>query len=587
MIPLLNVSPVVLITENISQHLRPNDIEKMSVRADPSRFNLRTVLPEDNSTKTAFIFNQIAPQVERSLAAQTDSSETKRSLKFDFSSLQTNARTGGASPVSTPVNKIGFSSKPAPVISGPLRNPFETHAESNKADVMRMTVMVEDLNARVKKATERASLAEAQLQKVNMALMTEKKTFLARSKALSNELTNARAVESQLRTELTAVVSKLEKQTARTEKFESAVAAAMAADETNERSQREIVDMKAKIKLNDSKMSLLTQELIEMNDKNKKISLERDTIKSEHTRACSELSAVVADRDSARESLSQALSRASKAEHDAHTLRVRAESAEKTACMVHASPKKTTETSEEDTKDTVKVIPKSPPEDDAKSETMDKKPTGVPDPVKMHTRYEKIRHNVLALSHEIEKLTKEGGHEKDVEKLLEKRDSLHMKASRLKSRYDRIFGIVEKEEEKLNETTEHGADFDATVDGSVPTGSPQKAVLDLSSFKVYGQAPDDSAAFCNGIHKESVRCILGGSIYIAGMDVSPEITLTPADLSLFDFSEGIEKKTPEATGEHDATSDMINAVVSDLTLFLKDADAREKAIRNEILNVSI
>jgi hypothetical protein len=70
-------------------------------------------------------------------------------------------------------------------------------------------------------------------------------------------------------------------------------------------------------------------------------------------------------------------------------------------------------------------------------------------------------------------------------------------------------------------------------------------------------------------HKMSIRCPLGGAVPEGHRDISVDIGSYP--VSPISISAEPESETdPEATGDHDSAGDMVNAVITDLTLFLKD-----------------
>ena len=117
----------------------------MSIRPqEASRFSLRAVVAEEALEERKFVLNGIV-HTPKQTSVQASGG---KGLRFDFSSLQKK----------TPAADEAQRGKP---FIAPMKNAFDVSNESSKADVMRLTIMVEDLNSRVKKASERAAAAKA------------------------------------------------------------------------------------------------------------------------------------------------------------------------------------------------------------------------------------------------------------------------------------------------------------------------------------------------------------------------------------------------------------------------------------------
>eukprot|EP00966_Prymnesium_polylepis_P228436 5286960-Prymnesium_polylepis.1 len=90
----------------------------MSIRpSEASRFSLRAVVAEEKPADRKFVLNGVVHNPKPSNVQKPASDTAQRGTPF----------------------------------IAPMKNAFDVSNESSKADVMRLTIMVEDLNSRVKK----------------------------------------------------------------------------------------------------------------------------------------------------------------------------------------------------------------------------------------------------------------------------------------------------------------------------------------------------------------------------------------------------------------------------------------------------
>lgn len=509
---------------------------KMSIRhSEVSRFSLRAVVADDPPADRKFVLNGI---VQNPKPSSTDAS-TGKGLRFDFSSLQ-------------PKASVEASPRGKPFIA-PMKNAFDVSSESSKADVMRLTIMVEDLNSRVKKASDRAAAAEVQLQRTQTALMAERNNNAARIKAVSAELASSRATESHLRSELSSAASKASKQAVKVDKFESAVASALAADKSVEESKRKLEAMAMEVSKKQEQMETMASELIEMHSQNSAakgsishLSVKLADAEAELKRARGAERVAVAERDAAKAKLAGALERASVAESAAEELRQISLKAEDTSCFTSSAPT-------EESAVSVEV---------AKSNDENKVPgPKYPDPVTMHKKYQGMRQAVLDLSKKIVKATHAGASESRIAELSEKRSAAYAKALKYKNRYDTIFGAVDN----------------VAAGGSLHDVSDTAKVeaVNTTMYHIFGDPPDIRVPnFNSDAHKEASTSRFGMPLNLGVSDCAHDIgsVLLPASA----FSAPVDSEEPAPTGNHDAQGDMINSVVSDLKAFLVDAKERDE-----------
>ena len=580
----------------------------MSVRvaSDPTAFNLRHVVTEEAAAKPFFL----SRAADTAAAAPTGgffttapaaaTSKPRSGLKFDFTSLK-QAEKPPSLPLEHSVANI------PDLKSTQFRNPFEQPREtSNKADVMRLTAMVDDLQARLKKSSDRAQAAESQLTKTHQCLVAERQNAASRAKAVNAEIGNANLTEAALRAEI-AKANKVVTQSVSSEKFEAAVSATLVADAAADKTRREMSVLKKQHVDSESKMSLMAQELIEMHSKNSAVETryssamkERDSAKAQQVQISTEL-------DQARFALEEAHARASKFEdqlvtlqstHDATLAQMQLSHEASTGCgIVPVEPaikmtdqqkaeeeeeadktKKsdTTEAANDDSDADEFVVtstppPPTPPEEavEARAASMpssalrERVHSRVPNPIKMYAKYHAMRQRLSDIQTQINSSPVEY-----LPKLIEVRDGLYAEARVLKAKYDTIFGTVDGAHAKKEAEKENTPQVEASAE-------EEHGASALPRFRIFGDEPPDyRVPFGSSMaHKMSIRCPLGGAVPEGHRDISVDIGSYP--VSPISISAEPESETdPEATGEHDSAGDMVNAVITDLTLFLKDVQTK-------------
>ena len=213
----------------------------MSVRSVETRFNLRTIVEEEAASKPISLTQ--APVSGLSNPTTPPAISSKLGLKFDFSDLQ---RTGAKAATAPKLDL-----KPAQFATT-LKNPFAPNKESNTAEVVRLTLVVDDLATRLKNATVRATMAEGQLEKTQYAMRLECKNLAERIKAANAQLGVAHTTESQLRSDLSKA-SKAFNATppapveTKTQGFESAVVATLEAQDTFEKMKKEMDTLRSRL----------------------------------------------------------------------------------------------------------------------------------------------------------------------------------------------------------------------------------------------------------------------------------------------------------------------------------------------------
>ena len=183
----------------------------------------------------------------------------------------------------------------------------------------------------------------------------------------------------------------------------------------------------------------------------------------------------------------------------------------------------------------------------------------VPDPIKMYAKYHAMRQRLSDIQTQINSSPVEY-----LPKLIEVRDGLYAEARVLKAKYDTIFGTVDGAHAKKEAEKENTPQVEASAE-------EEHGASALPRFRIFGDEPPDyRVPFGSSMaHKMSIRCPLGGAVPEGHRDISVDIGSYP--VSPISISAEPESETdPEATGEHDSAGDMVNAVITDLTLFLKD-----------------
>jgi hypothetical protein len=567
--------------------------------SDTAAFNLRHVVTEEAATKPFFL----SRVMDTSAAAPTGgffttapaavSGKSRSGLKFDFTSLK-QAEKPPSLPLEHSVANI------PDLKSTQFRNPFEQPRDTSKqADVMRLTTMVDDLQTRLKKSSDRAQAAETQLTKTHQCLVAERQNAASRAKAVNAEIGTAHVTEAALRVEI-AKANKVVTQSVSSEKFESAVSATLVAAAAAEKTRRDMSVLKKQQVDSESKMSLMAQELVEVHSKNSAVETRYSSAVKERDSATTQQEKISAELDQARFALVEAHARASKFEdqlttlqstHDATLAQMQLSHGASTGCGIlpvepaikmtdqHEEEEEADKTKKSDTTEaadddsdadefvvTPTLPPPTPPEEAVEARAVSM-PSGalrervrsrVPDPIKMYAKYHVMRQRLSDIQTQINSSPVE------LPRLIEVRDVLYTEARVLKAKYDTIFGTVDGAHAKKDAEKENAPQVEASAE-------EEHGASALPRFRIFGDEPPDyRVPFGSTMaHKMSIRCPLGGAVPEGHRDISVDIGSYP--VSPISISAEPESETdPEATGDHDSAGDMVNAVITDLTLFLKD-----------------
>ena len=610
----------------------------MSVRAVEDRFSLRSVVAEETASKPLVL-------VQTPLTGNDFSSTPapKNGLKFDFSKLQKSA----PKPSPSKIAEASLMESGKIPMSQSLKNPF-AHNESSRADVMRLTAVVEDLNARLKKVTDKANHAEVQLQRAYTSLVAERNSANERTKSFNAQLGSARALEAQLREELAKSAKSATNvvQMPQQQKFEAAVAAAVAADDAVEKTQKEmevlreklasrdseaveleaqVADFQAKLATRDADAQRLEDEiatvgtqLASKDDETKQLEAQVVEFKQQVV----EMSARMVELERQILVAKQELADAKNAEFDAAQVAAEAalaetaevaepalgepaEPAEPVAAAEPAEPVEAAEPAEPALGEPVgtaepalgepalgePVEPAEPVEVGEVGEAAEPADPAVPtvdpvdpiveapqpvlappkylDPVKMHTRYNKLKDAYIKVSSIIEAIKEQGIVTDDYDKLVATRDKLYTKAKKIKTTYETVFGAAEPESVVEFSGKECFTDVDT-----------QAAVQKLSSmdYSPTGDAPTPPKNCLVSFAREMAQTgIFGGALHAGELDLQLDIGACRIDQMT------IDGEAVEPTESNDAKNDMVNAVVMDIKRLLRAVDADNKLFNKVLL----
>lgn len=500
----------------------------MSVRAVENRFNLRSVVAEETSSKPVVLV-----QAQSAQSAISHTPSTKTGLQFDFSHLRTER-------VATPTKQTAATT---PHISS-FKNAFVNNHDTQKADVMRLTVVVDDLNARLRKATQKARDAESALHVAHAALVSERRSANDKLNSLTSKLGSAHAVEAQLRDELTRACKSIATHKASVPNIEAAVAAAVVSDGIAEKSRKEIKDLKEQLVVKDDKLA--------------KASTEMDISR---TRA-NEMSSIVAELEqqhaNAKKDLVDAGDAYTKAVEERDVAcKLLGEANKKMANMESTQHLNYAKVASLDTKDEAgaEIAHEPQPVEIANPSSLETQPQPIscPDPIKMHARYNKLRDTVMKLTAVISQIEDDESKVAAVKELKSKRDEIFVRANVLKSRYDTIFGASDPES---------GVEV------------PKKERIEMS-FEPEGDAPDPPSTHVISFAREMARsCVLGSTFDVGSYDTGCPI----GECVVSPITAGAE-----STERNDAHTDMVTAVITDLTRYLKNVklvdESNEQAFR--------
>ena len=221
-----------------------NDRWAMSIREGKGTFNLRSVVVEETASRPLFLS---PAAVEHPFPQTTGDTHNQASrLKFDFSPLAKKSATLTAAQ--------SLDIKAAILKTNSVPN------STDKSDVMRLTVMVDDLTLRLKRASERAHAAEAQLTKTHNCLVKEREDASRIARTISLERSAAQVKEVSLLKK----ISDISEHTVSNDAFQNAIAATVTAEDTIKALNKRVLDLEQTSQEDCAKLSAITEELIEM-----------------------------------------------------------------------------------------------------------------------------------------------------------------------------------------------------------------------------------------------------------------------------------------------------------------------------------
>ena len=440
----------------------------MSVRSVETRFNLRTIVEEEAASKPISLTQ--APVSGLSNPTTPPAISSKLGLKFDFSDLQ---RTGAKAATAPKLDL-----KPAQFATT-LKNPFAPNKESNTAEVVRLTLVVDDLATRLKNATVRATMAEGQLEKTQYAMRLECKNLAERIKAANAQLGVAHTTESQLRSDLSKA-SKAFNATppapveTKTQGFESAVVATLEAQDTFEKMKKEMDTLRSRLLAQDVEAKQATLQIHklradathansnvvdlkhQLSETAKEAAVNYDRVAEELKRATTSLALTVAtqalvpmvpmDPVATVATVATEMDVATNAEVEVTT------NAEVGVEVSGACPNCNSSVSgsfELATDPIAVAVPTATPApvdvhmENAPSTEVPMSPAIAMDPIKTHARYNRLRERVVVMTANIARLEHNNPDDPLLSVMLEKRLDLYERAKSLKKRYDVVFGAVE------------------------------------------------------------------------------------------------------------------------------------------------
>ena len=217
------------------------------------------------------------------------------------------------------------------------------------------------------------------------------------------------------------------------------------------------------------------------------------------------------------------------------------------------------------------------------------------DPVKMHAAYQDLRTKLLKTTAAIACLqNKPGDYTERIARMEAVRDRIQRRAYAIKTRYDTFFGAAEQgdnmighvihevagtpapaEESDQEEEEEQQQGVTSTPSPAVDVAAPLVPSASAgATYVVFGDRPEPRYGFgCTGAHVEAARCIVGNTMNPCKHDC--HVDIGSAEVVPLTFQGVlIGSAETEPTSNHDQAGDMVNAVITDLTSFLKDAKQR-------------
>ena len=560
----------------------------MSVRGFDSRFNLRNVVEQE----TAFC-PLVAVEAEGSKLDRKP--VTKSVLKFDFTSvlkpntaLPTKALATNESTALSKLN-VSFGHKP----------------ESGLVDVMRLRATVDDLSTRLKRANDKTTFAETELNRVRVHMISERVEFNNKICSAREQLKEAGQVETQLRKELCNNAKAVVEYNEILPKFKEAVAAALASENTANEQASMIAELQMALKEQTKEAKNAVVETNETKEKNVQLHNKMMDVEAQLEKSKEAEMGALAQRDKLSNTLQAAAKRIAElaatdvdvlnnytdgkdndgAEEEAlledndHYLSLKiaqiearlekAKDSERNAIqqrdVVAEALKENIETMNSalcqtcdrccssfvDAKHSQTPLDVTPEVD----KVVDgRRASNFPDPFKMHARYNRLRDAIVKVSSCITTLELEQQESNELEALRLKRNDLLTRANDLKLRYDTVFGATT--------TTSTTSVVDTTPSVEVQTSSAVDHALYLPLGDPPPQPPNRALSFAK---KMSQSSHFGGAfdfgLYDSGIHVGSHC-MPPVKLEA-------QSDDVDDIGNVNTSNKMVDAVVADLADFLK------------------
>lgn len=184
-----------------------------------------------------------------------------------------------------------------------FKNAFGHSFVDKQADVMRLTAVVEDLNARLKNANQKSTLVESQLQRAQMSIVAERASSVEKIRDISAQLGDAHNTEAQLRTEISIVSRAATAHKDTIPKLEAAVAAAAVANEISKKTSQENDDLQKQISEQISKSEESMRKAQTFKEQNVKISAKIAELEVQFAEAKRSEKKALEERDSVADAL--------------------------------------------------------------------------------------------------------------------------------------------------------------------------------------------------------------------------------------------------------------------------------------------
>ena len=531
----------------------------MSIRRLDSGFNLRKVVAKETASNPVVFKQSECTDVSSS----NTSSSTGAGIRFDLPRAKSFTLSHGAPVTSQDTNYEGRRKSPA----SPLKCPFHT-SELRQADIMHMTAKVESLTHRLNHAMERAAKSDERFELAQRMLLSERSSFAGKVKEVTAQLGAAHTTESRLRADLAKALDAASSVKANARDFEDAVASAVAtqseSDTRSNESQNEIEMLKQTLSDAETKIVSFSANLVDMQAQNDKVENELALLRRTYDEALAEVS-------SAREALSLA--------HDERDSAItQLNIFTKTAKTSDQTMQTTNEKECQDyggyieccaTYDTLvadkslgssrdlSIAPDSESAAPVPDQTSTEATSTYPDPVKMHAKYNRLKHNVLKMSCAISKLRDSGVCDAKLDSLISKRDELYSKAKHLKSSYDTIFGIVPPNNAPGQKSTQSVAGLLSTSETAVD-----------SLYDPLGDPPHLPCTYMISFAKEMANnCPLRSALNVDYHSNLQDIG--SAHFTSITTGGVLIEANVQTVSEHNMQQEMIASVVKDVTNLLK------------------